>query len=354
MKNKFLMNGIAMLLICLMAVGCSSGSSAGAPSPSGAAGPAAASSSVGDGGVVMLQSQAMPSSGANYGYMVEFVKAIEEYYGEKYDITVREGAGSEDCIRSLHAGLVEMGQTDLITAYQAVNGMPPFEGDPATELRGMAVKRGAIFQFAVAEDSGVNSIWELDGKPYVVGGIGSGSESQINELFEAVGIHPDTKRGTLDDAKAMYADRQIIGFQWTDSGLAPTPAFIEGHSARPLKILSFDDRLIEGFLKSYPFAIKEMEPGVYPWMTEPVKSLAGVSGISCTDKMDPQAVYDIVKAYWETADIWGKSYPDQVVPVENSVKEMTIYLHPGAIKYYEEIGLEIPDHLIPPEGKWNG
>jgi TRAP-type uncharacterized transport system substrate-binding protein len=32
--------------------------------------------------------------------------------------------------------------------------------------------------------------------------------------------------------------------------------------------------------------------------------------------------------------------------VENSMAGLPVPLHPGAAKYYQEVGLEIPEHLI--------
>ncbi|NHW60083.1 C4-dicarboxylate ABC transporter substrate-binding protein, partial [Escherichia coli] len=39
------------------------------------------------------------------------------------------------------------------------------------------------------------------------------------------------------------------------------------------------------------------------------------------------------------------------ITTENALKGVSVPLHLGAYRYYKEIGLEIPDYLIPPEAQ---
>lgn len=54
-----------------------------------------------------------------------------------------------------------------------------------------------------------------------------------------------------------------------------------------------------------------------------------------------------MKAVWENRDEWAgcaKSVETQTV-LETALEEIAIPLHPGAIRYFEEIGMQVPDEL---------
>jgi TRAP-type uncharacterized transport system substrate-binding protein len=64
-------------------------------------------------------------------------------------------------------------------------------------------------------------------------------------------------------------------------------------------------------------------------------------------------VYRMVKAIWENREEWGSvtaSVSKQVV-FETALSELSVPMHPGALKYFREKGFEIDSSLIPPESK---
>ena len=72
-----------------------------------------------------------------------------------------------------------------------------------------------------------------------------------------------------------------------------------------------------------------------------VMEVLDVSGLSDDD------IYNIVKAVWENRDEWAgcaKSVQTQTV-LDTVLEEIAIPMHPGAIRYFEEIGIEVPDNL---------
>jgi TRAP-type uncharacterized transport system substrate-binding protein len=64
-------------------------------------------------------------------------------------------------------------------------------------------------------------------------------------------------------------------------------------------------------------------------------------------------VYRMVKAIWENREEWGSvtaSVSKQVV-FETALSELSVPMHPGALKYFKEKGFTIDPSLIPPESK---
>ena len=103
-----------------------------------------------------------------------------------------------------------------------------------------------------------------------------------------------------------------------------------------------DDELIAKVQAKYPWYSKFTIPaGTYDGQTEPVQTTA-VKMLLLTDaSMPDDVVYDLAKTFWENLDSLGKAHAVmKTVTKEMAVSDLSgIPLHPGAEKYYREIGL---------------
>jgi hypothetical protein len=64
--------------------------------------------------------------------------------------------------------------------------------------------------------------------------------------------------------------------------------------------------------------------------------------------MPNDLVYKLVKAVFQNRAYLEKIHPfAKYTTPENSIQASPIPLHPGAIQYYRELGLSIPDRLVP-------
>lgn len=93
---------------------------------------------------------------------------------------------------------------------------------------------------------------------------------------------------------------------------------------------------------SFPWYSKFTIPaGTYDGQAEPVQTTA-VKMLLLTDaSMPDDVVYDLAKTFWENLDSLGKAHAViKTVTKEMAVSDLSgIPLHPGAEKYYREIGL---------------
>ena len=86
-------------------------------------------------------------------------------------------------------------------------------------------------------------------------------------------------------------------------------------------------------------------PDTYKGQTQAVQTFGLPVGAYTTTKMDDATAYQIVKTFWtqrpemaKTNPWWGSLSPDQVMA-------LGIKLHPGAVKFYTEQGITIPDAM---------
>jgi len=151
--------------------------------------------------------------------------------------------------------------------------------------------------------------------------------------------------------------RSIIG--WGKGG-APNPSMLEIAAMMPIRILSVTEEQIAKANKVYPgqFLTCIMPAGTYPGQDKDLLTLALGLGDGCRKDMPEELAYKITKAVFmkcdDIATTWGKNtvpWKKENQPAKKSLKNCLSPLHPGAIRYYREIGLTIPDNLIPPEMK---
>ena len=122
----------------------------------------------------------------------------------------------------------------------------------------------------------------------------------------------------------------------------PTAAVTEMCSTANGKLVGMDDELIAKVQAKYPWYSKFTIPaGTYDRQAEPVQTTA-VKMLLLTDaSMPDDVVYDLAKTFWENLDSLGKAHAVmKTVTKEMAVSDLSgIPLHPGAEKYYREIGL---------------
>jgi len=63
--------------------------------------------------------------------------------------------------------------------------------------------------------------------------------------------------------------------------------------------------------------------------------------------VDEEHVYLLTKTMYENLPFLQAIHPaTKVMAVETSMAGLPAPLHPGAARYYKEVGLDIPDHLV--------
>ena len=71
-------------------------------------------------------------------------------------------------------------------------------------------------------------------------------------------------------------------------------------------------------------------------------------GIGTAIHMPEDGVYEITKAFWDGVEEQREASPWlRDVGLEQAFTDLNMPLHPGALRYYEELGLDIPDELRP-------
>ena len=228
----------------------------------------------------------------------------------------------------------------------AREGKKPFEGQAHDTARALFPVPGITVHFVVRTETGITSIPGLAGHTFVSGGKGTFCEKSVDKALKVLNLADKVKVEAVELPAASSAMRnaKIDGFATCSSH--PTPQLVELATTNDLTILSFTDAERAAIIKMNPmYAPLTLPAGTYKGQDKPVATLAMPVGAYGTTKMDDKTAYTITKTFWEwkaklAADNpWWKGVTKDVVPL------LGAKVHPGAAKYYAEIGLKLPDSM---------
>ncbi|GAW91587.1 TAXI family TRAP transporter solute-binding subunit [Calderihabitans maritimus] len=254
--------------------------------------------------------------------------------------------------------MVASGQAMLATimndvGYQAYHGTGRFEGNKK-DIRTVFLMYPNIYQVVTLKETGIKTLEDLKGKRVSVGAPGSGTEYKTNLIFDLLGISYDdfiVQRLPFADQANNLRDKTLDVGIW--SVAAPTSSITELAATQDIYIIPFSQEDLDKITSAYPFYnAGEVPAGTYKGQDEAVPTPT-VWNTMITSKDAPEdLIYKIVKAVFENRETLINIHKaaNWTTP-ENTIANAVVPLHPGALKYYKELGLEIPDRLIPPEAK---
>ncbi len=252
--------------------------------------------------------------------------------------------GSVDNINAIVSGLRDSGFAQSDVAYWAYTGTGTMEGKaPATDLRAIAALFPEHIHLVALKDSGINSVADLKGKRVSLDEPGSGTYVDANLILEANGLSSgDLRAEALKGGAASEALRngKIDAF-FVVAGY-PTGSIVELASAVPIKLVPIDGAGAQALTSKYGFfAASDIPAGTY----------AGVDGVNTvavgaqwltSAKISDDLIYEITKALWndktrkllDVGHAKGKS-----ITLQSALDGIGIPLHPGAERFYREVGL---------------
>ncbi|ABR46868.1 TRAP transporter solute receptor, TAXI family [Alkaliphilus metalliredigens QYMF] len=229
---------------------------------------------------------------------------------------------------------------------EALEGTGTFEGRPYEDLRIIAGLYYNPNQFVVRKGSGVTNISQIEGKNFTPGAAGSTVEVETGVLLRAYGIdYPDGIRPHFvgfTEAIDLMRNNQIDG-AYIQAGL-PTAAVTEMISTADGALLSMDEDIIESLMDDYPWYSRFTIPAdAYPNQTEGIDTVAIKMMLMADASVSDDLIYDLMKTFWENVDKPALKDAHRIVEqikIENAASDLSgMPLHPGAERYYREVGI---------------
>lgn len=231
-------------------------------------------------------------------------------------------------------------QNDVM--YYAYNGTDLFAADGVfTSFSAIAGLYDETCQIIAAP--GITSIADLKGKTINVGDAGSGVEFNATQILAAYGIDISTDikkvNGSFGDAADSIKDGKIDAAFITAG--APTTAIVDLAISKDVNLLSIDDEHAATLMAEYPFYTKTIIPGgTYASVAEDTQTLSVRATLIGSTELSEEAVYEFTKALFENKDPLAQSNAKFNELDQNAaVQGISVPFHPGAEKYFKEIGV---------------
>ncbi|QEK11378.1 TAXI family TRAP transporter solute-binding subunit [Crassaminicella thermophila] len=294
------------------------------------------------------------TGGTYYPVGTIFSTLWNEKLGDKGVVaSVQSSGGSVENLNMLKSGEAQLGIAMANLTLFAYKGEGKFKDNKFENVRFITALWPDVTQCIVTEKSGINSISDLKGKRFNVGGAGSGTEYSCKLILEHVGgltfDDVNTEHLGYFEASSAMQNGQLDGMN-AEGGL-PTSAVSEIFASKtPVKMLEFSDEDYKKLHDVAPYYGQFTVPaGLYSKLDKDIKTVGIKSALIASADLDEDLVYELVKSIYENYDEISSSHKAlEFVKLEEAIKGLPpVPLHPGAVRYYKEKGIEIPEELLP-------
>ena len=276
---------------------------------------------------------------------------------EKINVSAINSAGSGENVKLLREDEAQFGILQGLFGSYAWNGTGPIEADgPQTGLRSISMLWPNVEHFIVkseyAETGTVDDFMTLQGKTVSMGRQNSGTIGSNRTILSNMGIDMDSSfdlafMGYGPSAEALQ-NGNIEGMS-TPAG-PPVGAVTQAFAAMgsDITLLSFTEEQIakadNGLSLWTPYTIAA---GTYPGVDEDVTTIAQPNFLAVRADVPEDVVYLITKTVYENLPfLQGIHAATKNMSLDRAIAGLPMPLHPGALKFYKEQGIDVPDNLM--------
>jgi hypothetical protein len=244
-------------------------------------------------------------------------------------------------VNAIDAGQLDAGLAGAQSVTQGYNGEGKFVGNKRSNIRVIANLYPEDMHLVLPKGESLNSLKDLNGKRVGVAAAGSGTQVSVRQILKHYGIKAEEQELGLAQSTQRLADGQLDAFFY--AGGTPFASLIQLGSTKGFELYKFSPEEQKEINKIIPYYVDSMIPaGTYENITYDVPTLAVNGQLITSASQDPELIYQITKALWNknTRKLLDKGHSKgKVIRQETALKGVLIPVHPGAERYYKEVGL---------------
>jgi hypothetical protein len=257
--------------------------------------------------------------------------------------------GSVENVKRVSSGESEFGLCYAVDSDLARKGLLPKDETKYDGVRVMGFLYGAPAQLVVRADSEYKSAKDLIGKKVAVGNAGSGAAASAERFLRHLGVWEkcDPQFLGYSAAASAFKDGKIDAF-WVLVGY-PNSSIIEASVQVDIRLLDVGkDAEDSGFYKAFAYFPATIPAGTYGEKMPATASFQDACMLEVNTDVPADVVYDIMKTLWSPSGMEAmtaakKSFGS--MNMENGFSGASVPLHPGAVKFWEEMGKTVPANL---------
>ena len=273
-----------------------------------------------------------------------------------FSLSAISSAGSGENVKLLNENEAQFAILQGLYGAWAWSGEGPYEKSGRQEqLRSVSMLWQNVEHFIVRSDLAktgtVTDLNNFDGKKFSIGKKNSGTENSGRQIMKGLKVDPDkfnlAYMGYGGSASALQ-NGTIDGMN-TPAGV-PVGAVTQAFAAlgKDISILSFTDEQIKEANGNYNLWTKyEIPANTYPGLDKPITTIAQPNFLAVREDISEEDVYQLTKAIYENLPfLQGIHKATKAMAIEKAIAGLPVPLHPGAARYYKEMGIEIPSDLM--------
>lgn len=288
------------------------------------------------------------STGSLGGGFFAVGSGISDYVSRTLDdvqITAISSAGVIENINRLELKNADIAMLNTQDPPLAWAGEAPFKKE-YKNMRGLGILYMQAAQPYVLKSSGIKTYADLKGKVICAGAPGGTMHLDFYRWAEANGIDPEKDFGKvlfLPARDAMEAVKTGQADMAMEISSVPSPQIAELSLLSPISIIEFLPGAREKVLEEYAQYLPVTVPaGSYNGIESDQLTVGSGAMFACRADLSEELVYNIVKAVYSEEGIQYLGNVQSVLKTltpELAVEFTPIPLHPGAERYFREIGV---------------
>jgi hypothetical protein len=204
----------------------------------------------------------------------------------------------------------------------------------------------------VAADSGIESVEDLVGQRVALGNAGSGAALSAERYFGHMGMLDQMQvefLGYSQSAEAL-SNGQLDAF-WLLTAM-PNAAINQAAANIDIRLLDvYGPGEEAGFFEEYPFYTQRDIPAeTYPGQDEAVATFQDTAMFVANGDVSEDLVYNALIAVYSDEGLERMRQAHAAASEmsrEAGVAGLSVTIHPGAARFWEEVGVEVPEDIAP-------
>ena len=288
---------------------------------------------------------------------------LSKYAADSHEVRVNVDQTLTRATLKVATGAIDIASTPAGAFAKMEVGKGPYKklGEEAIEasanVRSLFSFLGGHVHVIVAADSDIQTWEDLRGKRIFIGPPAGSFGGQTQALIKAI-----TGMENEKDYEGIKLAWGAANQAWEDGkfdvfmrpGTMGSAAVDQFGSAKPFRLLGIPETVLgtpawDTYLETPGYAADTMPAGTYQNQSNNDQDLfvsAYVMFVSVNKDMDEQTAYDLTKAMFENLDD-AHSVNAGLTPLtlDNAFVSLAAPLHPGALRYFDEVGATVPEHL---------
>ncbi len=250
----------------------------------------------------------------------------------------------------VQTGQMQFGQVTMGPAYDAWTGESSLApGLKHDKVRAIFPMYQTSFHGIAPAGAGVGTMRDLAGKTVGFGPATGTAATMYPRFFSTLGVDSEARHGGAADLTGQLQDGLIDAFAFA-AGI-PIPVFSQFEAQQAASIFAFTPDDIDTLVAAFPsVSAFDIPAATYSTLDADLPTLSMWNFAISSADVPESLVYEVVKTVMENHDRMLQVHKAaKETLAENIIYNAFLPFHAGAVRYFQEQGLEIPTELIPAE-----